>query len=118
MYGSYNYWRETQRQARFLFLDARIVIFIGIALIHLRIWTLLMLVAAGVAFWWVDRKGLGLAGAARYFRVLVSGSAITARGRENLRLPIDYGYETGAYSAPSGLPRIQPAPQEEPWHQG
>ena len=114
MYGSYNYWRETQRQAKFLFLDARIVIFIGIALIHFRVWTLLMLIAAGVAFWWVDRKGLGLAGAARYLRVLVSGSTITARGRENLRLPIDYGYETGAFSTSSDLRGTRPVRQNDP----
>lgn len=97
MYGSYNYWRETQRPVRFLFLDARIVVFIGIALLHFRAWTVIMLIVAGASLWLMDKKGLGLAGTFRYFRIKISGPLISARGQHNLRMPVDFGFEGGAY---------------------
>ena len=58
MYGERNYWRETQRPARFLCFDSRIVVFVGLALLHFRTWTLLLLIAAAIVFLWMDWKGI------------------------------------------------------------
>ncbi len=94
MYGERNYWRETQRPARFLCFDSRIVGFIGLVLLHFRPWTLILLAAAAAVFIWMDRKGINPADTFRHLRAFLAGPAVPARRATELRRPIDYGFET------------------------
>ncbi len=92
-FGERNYWRDTQRPARFLCFDARIAIFIGLALLHFRPWTLMLLTAAAVVFLWMDWKGINPANSFRHIRTFLAGPIILARPRREMRHPIDYGFE-------------------------
>ena len=83
------HWRETQRPVRFLCFDARIVIFIGLALAHVRVWTICVLVFAAVALLIMERKGMRPENAGRHFRTWLSGPAIRARRFEDLRMPAE-----------------------------
>ena len=88
--GKTNYWRETQRPARFLCFDARIVIFIGLALLHVRLWTLCLLAVAAVTLTIMERKGINPSNLSRHIRTWLSGPVVRARRLENLRLPTGY----------------------------
>ena len=83
-------WRETQRPVRFLCFDARIVIFIGLALAHVRVWTICVLVFAAVALLIMERKGMRPENAGRHFRTWLSGPVIRARRLEDLRMPAGF----------------------------
>ena len=93
MYGERNYWRETQRSPRFLCFDSRIVIFMGLALIHFRPWTMALLGIAAAALLWMDWKGINPANIVRHIRTFLGGPVIKARRQSELRQPIDYGFE-------------------------
>ena len=97
-FGETNYWRETQRPARFLFMDARIVVFLGLALLHFSAWTLALLVFAGVALIWMERRGIDPGNSLRHVRTFLAGPHITARGRSEQRMPVDYGFEANGAS--------------------
>ncbi len=92
-FGETNFWRETQRPARFLFMDARIVIFIGLALVHFSIWTVVLLLLAGGVLIWMGRKGINPGHSLRHIRTFMIGPTITARGLFAQRMPVDYGFE-------------------------
>ena len=87
MHGKPAFWRETQRPARFLCFDARIVIFIGLALVHVRIWTVGLLVIAAVTLFVLERMGINPANAGRHLRTWLSGPVVRARRFEDLRMP-------------------------------
>jgi intracellular multiplication protein IcmT len=68
------HWRNTMKPVRFFVFDARAVIFLVLALIHARLWTLeLMVVVLGI-FWILERKGLSYAAALRAMRVWFLGA--------------------------------------------
>ena len=92
-FGETNFWRETQRPARFLFMDARIVIFLGLALLHFNVWTVALLLLAGGVLVWMDRNGIDPGNSFRHIRTFMMGPVITARGHMEQRLPVDYGFE-------------------------
>ena len=87
MHGQPAFWRETQRPARFLCFDARIVIFIGLALVHIRIWTICLLVIAAVTLFVLERRGINPANAGRHLKTWLSGPVVRARRFEDLRMP-------------------------------
>ena len=88
MYGQTNYWRETQRPVRFFFLDARIVIFIGLALVHARLWTLILLLAAAIVMLVLEKRGVNPGQLPRHVRSWLAGPACRARHRSDLRTPV------------------------------
>ena len=94
MYGDRNYWRETQRPARFLCFDSRIVVFIGLALLHFRAWTVVLLVAAALVLLWMDWQGINPANSLRHIRTFLAGPVVRARRPGQLRRPVDFGFET------------------------
>lgn len=100
MFGERNYWRETQRPVRFLCFDVRIVGFIGLALVHFRIWTLILLLVATIAFLWMEWKGINPANIFTHLRTLLTGPYTPARRMSELRRPIDFGFETFGLSRP------------------
>ena len=88
MYGQTNYWRETQRPVRFFFLDARIVIFIGLTLIHARLWTLVLLLTAAIVMLMLEKRGINPGQLPRHVRSWLAGPVCRARHRSDLRTPI------------------------------
>ncbi len=91
IYDKTTYWRETQRPARFFFLDARIVIFIGLALVHIRLWTVCLLAMAAITLFVMERKGINPANAGRHLRTWLAGPVVPARRFGDLRTPTGYG---------------------------
>ena len=88
MYGQTNYWRETQRPVRFFFLDARIVIFIGLALVHARLWTLVLLLTAAIVMLVLEKRGIDPGQLPRHVRSWLAGPVCRARHRSDLRTPV------------------------------
>ena len=93
MYGEQNYWRESQRPTRFLCFDSRIVGFIALALLHFRLWTLILLAVAACAFVWMDWKGINPAKLFTHIRTFLAGPIVPARRAHELRKPVDFGFE-------------------------
>lgn len=93
MTGKYNYWRETQRPTRFFFLDPRIVIFLVLVILHLKVWTITLFVGAAIFNLWLESKGYKVRHLHRYIKTYLIGDYITARGKSNQRLPVSYGFE-------------------------
>ena len=92
--GDTNYWRETQKPALFLVFDARIVLFIGLALLHFRIWTLILLAVAAILFWRLQALGINPGNLPILLRTWINGPIIPARGRRFQREPVDYLFES------------------------
>ena len=92
-FGDSNYWRETQRPALFLIFDARIVLFIGLALLHFQVWTLLLLAVAAIVFWRLETRGINPGNLPILLRSWINGPRIPARGRRMQRVPVDYLFE-------------------------
>ena len=93
MVSKYNYWRETQRPTRFFFLDPRIVIFLVLVILHLKVWTITLLITATVFDLWLESRGLKVRHLHRYIKTYLIGNYIPARGYRNQRLPVSYGFE-------------------------
>lgn len=94
MYGERNYWRETQRPARFLCFDSRIVIFIALVLIHFRTYTVILLIIASIVSLWLDWRRSTPADLVKHLRTFLAGPVVPARRRSDLRRPVDFGFET------------------------
>ena len=93
MARNYNYWRETQRPTRFFFLDPRIVIFLVLVILHLRVWTITLFIIAAVCNIWLESRGRKVRHLHRYIKTYLIGDYIPARGKRNQRLPVSYGFE-------------------------
>lgn len=91
--GDTNRWRETQRPARFMFLDARIVVFAALALLHFRVWTLALLACAAVALFLLERRGISPRSIPLFIRSWLLGPEIPARPPGEERYSVDYGFE-------------------------
>ncbi|MDE0114904.1 MAG: IcmT/TraK family protein [Albidovulum sp.] len=92
-FGDTNYWREAQRPALFLVFDARIVLFIGLALLHFRVWTLVLLAVSAVVFWRLETRGINPGNLPILLRAWINGPRIPARSRRLQREPVDYLFE-------------------------
>lgn len=112
LFHSACFWRETQRPARLLIFDARLVIFIGIFILHIRLWTLVMLVVAIALFWFLERKGLSMPNAIRRFRTLIVGPYRAARGFRSNRRLVDYEFEADAYVRKFEHMKAMPKPEK------
>ena len=102
--GETNYWRETQRPAKFMFLDARIVLFVALALLHFRIWTLALLGAAAVALFILERKKINPSSLPRIAGSYLRGPELRARSPADERQSVDYAFELNERNL---LPGIQ-----------
>jgi intracellular multiplication protein IcmT len=109
------HWRDSYRQARFFFLDARAGIAVLLVLVHIRPWTIALAVVAIGLSWWTERIGLGVSGALRAVRDWFAGPIRPALPAHKIRQQVDYGRrtltwdrepETGEHAivAPSGAP--------------
>ena len=91
--GETNYWRETQRPAKFMFLDTRIVLFAALALLHFRIWTLALLGAAAAILFILERKKINPSSLPRMVGSCLGGPEIRARLPAEERRSVDYAFE-------------------------
>jgi intracellular multiplication protein IcmT len=70
--GDYH-WRNAMRNVRFFSLDARSAIFLFFFLLHMRLWTLVLVIVAMSAFYLLERMGLDFSSAFRAFRCWLFG---------------------------------------------
>ena len=91
--GETNCWRETQRPAKFMFLDARIVLFAALALLHFRIWTLALLGAAAAVLLILERKKIDPSSLPRMVGGCLGGPEVRARPPVEERQSVDYAFE-------------------------
>jgi intracellular multiplication protein IcmT len=85
------HWRNSQKPARFFFLDARCFLAILLFLVHARMWTLTVAIVLMLFFWFLERKGLTFESALRAFRCWMLGTKRPANRRSAKRRWIDYG---------------------------
>lgn len=87
------HWRNSQKPARFFFLDARSFAAVLFLLVHARLWTLCFVLFVMSLFWYAERKGLSFFAAIRAFRSWILGRRRPAASRRAIRRLIDYGAE-------------------------
>lgn len=84
------HWRNTQKPARFFFLDARAFVGIMVFLVHMRTWTLCLAGVMMLMFWFFERRGLTFEASLRAFRCWIFGLYRPANSRVARRRWIDY----------------------------
>lgn len=86
-------WRDTMREPRLLIFDARVVFFILLLAVHLAVWTAVLLIAAALTFWGVERVGYRYPSALRAIRSTFAGAIRPAFYQRQYRTAVDYGFE-------------------------
>ena len=71
---TYVHWRETARNPRFFFMDAKVSLFILLFLMHMRLWTLILVVCVMAIFTALDYYKYPLPVAWRIFKSFLAGS--------------------------------------------
>ncbi|MCY4258866.1 MAG: IcmT/TraK family protein [Rhodobacteraceae bacterium] len=74
-----NYWRETQREPRFFFVDARIFPFVLLATLHIRLWTILLLAFTTILFVCLEARGIRPGRLHRHLLTAFRGPHVHAR---------------------------------------
>ncbi len=92
--GSPTYWRASMMMPRFLFLDARVIAAFLLLVLHLRVWTLAVLVVTALTLWLVERRGYRFPNALRALRSALAGRARPALPSARYRRMRDFGFET------------------------
>lgn len=67
------HWRDSARYPRFFIIDARAAFPVLLALIHIRLWTMILAVSAMVFFAILHRYGFTVAVFGRWFVSLLAG---------------------------------------------
>lgn len=93
IFGQPILWRDTARTPRLAIFDARLVFFLFLLALHLRLWTLILLVLAIIAFWAIERYGYVLPNALRAIRSAFAGHRRPAHAGHRYRVAVDYGFE-------------------------
>lgn len=91
MFNSYNHWRNTARPVRFFNIDYRAGIFLFIFLMHIRLWTFVMMLCVMALLWVLERRGLTFTLALRRMRVWFVGASRPALTRLHHRTFHDNG---------------------------
>jgi intracellular multiplication protein IcmT len=85
------HWRNTQKPARFFFMDARAFLAILLFLIHARLWTFSLAVFFMLLFAAFERHGLTFDSSLRAFRSWVLGTRRPACSKRGRRHWVDFG---------------------------
>ena len=93
MFGEPIVWRDTMRAPRLLIFDARLIFCCALLIIHLRIWTVMLLVVGIIVFWLIERAGLRFPSALRALRSTIAGAARPAMSRKLYRGSITTAFE-------------------------
>ena len=84
------HFRDTYRNARFLFLDVRVGVIIFASFLHIRPWTMVLDVVVILLALYVERIGLGFMGALRAARAWVTGAYRPALRIQKIRRRVDF----------------------------
>jgi len=90
MIGDCNHWRDTQKPARFFMFDPRIVVFVGLFLLHIKLWTFVVLVMVAIINIVLEYRGIRITHMHRILKTYLTGPTIPARGVANLRYASEY----------------------------
>lgn len=90
MFNTYNHWRNTARPVRFFAVDYRAGIFVFIFMMHIRLWTFLMLIGVVGVLWFLEKRGLTMPLAMRRLRIWFIGNYRPALGRLHQRKMYDH----------------------------
>lgn len=94
IYNQQAFWRETMKPARFLIFDARLVLFVGLFLLHMQVWTAVLMVSAALGFTVCEKMmGLDFNNLLRWIRSSLVGPHRPARGRSAPRQAVDFAFE-------------------------
>jgi intracellular multiplication protein IcmT len=91
MFSSNNHWRNTARPVRFFNLDYRAGAFVFIFMMHIRLWTFVLMLAVFVVLIILERKGLTLPLAMRRGRIWLIGAKRPAQPKLFQRSFWDHG---------------------------
>jgi intracellular multiplication protein IcmT len=84
------HWRNTFKNPRFFFVDARVSFFLLAFMLHIRLWTLVLLIVTFVTFYLVERRGYAFQSALRAVRLQLSGPIRPAVADAIHQGPVDY----------------------------
>lgn len=90
-FNSYNHWRNTARPVRFFNIDYRAGIFVFMFMMHIRLWTFLVLIGVIVGLLILERRGLSFNLALRRMRLWFIGKSRPALARFHDRKFYDNG---------------------------
>ena len=96
MYGLPLFWRETHKQVRLFIFDGRLTVVFLLMLMHMAWWTFLLAVTVTAVMYFFETKGISADSIFRALRASFAGRRRTARGVEQERRAVDFGYETEA----------------------
>ena len=90
-FNSYNHWRNTARPVRFFTIDYRAGVFLFIFMMHIRLWTFLMMLTVMLILFLLERRGLTFTLAMRRMRVWFIGPKRPALAKFHHRKFYDNG---------------------------
>ncbi len=85
------HWRNTQKPARFFFVDARASASVFLFLVHARLWTFVLAIVVMLIFWGFEKRGLSFEAAIRAFRSWLLGRRRPATLDKYRRRWVDFG---------------------------
>jgi intracellular multiplication protein IcmT len=91
MFNSYNHWRNTARPVRFFTIDYRAGAFLFLFLMHIRLWTFLLMLGVMFVLFILERRGLSFNLAMRRLRVWFLGPVRPALAKLHHRTFHDNG---------------------------
>ena len=91
MSNAYNHWRNTARPARFFAMDARACLVVFLFLVHVRLWTLFLMIGVLIACTVMERYGMTLPVTLRRLRLFFGGNYRPALVKSATRRFIDRG---------------------------
>lgn len=91
MFNSQNHWRNTARPVRFFNVDYRAGVFLFVFLMHIRVWTFVMLLCVFIGLFIMEKRGLTLPLASRRLRVWLIGPIRPALAKLHHRSFYDHG---------------------------
>lgn len=91
MSTGYSHWRNTARPARFFGIDARACLVVLLFLVHIRLWTLILMILVLALCFMLERFGMTLPVALRRLRSFFAGPYRRALVKASDRRFIDRG---------------------------
>lgn len=91
MFNAYNHWRNTARPVKFFNVDYRAGILVFIFMMHIRLWTFILLLVGVFILWFLERRGLNMPLAMRRLRLWFIGPYRPALSKLHQRSMSDHG---------------------------
>ncbi len=85
------HWRNTQKPARFFWVDARAAFAVFFFLIHARLWTFTLVIIVMMIFWAMEKRGLTFEASLRSIRCWILGANRPATLGTRQRYWTDFG---------------------------